>query len=126
ERERGHRAVRTDSENPGGHQQGRAGDHCLARMIDGPTARDEISGKPAAGERPDICRQIRNPREESDFCEAESAGVVQILREPSDVEPPNRIGNETGNDDSPELAVMEEASHMPLTRRCAPPSPRCA
>src|SRR5207247_2992339 len=116
------------AKNPARHEQDTAHNHGLTPAIDAPAARDEMTGKPAAGERSDVGGQVRNPCKHSDLCEAEPARVVQILREPCDVEPPRRIGDETREHDPPDLAVMEEGGERrtPLTRRFAQSSPRGA
>src|SRR5215813_9233323 len=69
-----------------------------------------MTREPASGKASGICRDVRHPRKQSNLRQGETASVSEILRQPRDVEPPNGISNQAGQDDRPDLAIAKQIS----------------
>ena len=71
-------------------------------------APDQPAGEPPAHETAYARRSIGNPREVADALGIEAADVVQILRQPEEVEVPGGVAEKLGRHQTPDLAVGEE------------------
>ena len=80
----------------------------LARAIRAPAARNQVAGHPPAEQAARVGGDIGHPREEADLFQAESVNLVEIERQPGDVEPPHRVAAEAREHDRPGLAVAQQ------------------
>src|SRR5580692_9052865 len=69
---------------------------------------DAVAGDQATGEVTNIGGDEGHPGKERDALKGETARIAQVLRQPEDVEPPDRIGQSTPQDDAPDVAVPGE------------------
>ena len=91
-----------------------------AELTDAP-AREQPAREPAADQAADAGRGIRDPRVVADLLHVEAARVVEILRQPEEVEVPGGVGEELRHDETPDLAEPQQAE--PGHRRGWPPAP---
>src|SRR5262249_22576793 len=78
---------------------------------------DEMPRQPAAAETACVCRDVGQPCKEPNVLQTETAHVSEVLRQPGNVEPPDRIGDEACDDDRPGLAVLEQLTPSPCASR---------
>ena len=75
----------------------------LREKFDRTAAREQPAREPAAEQAADAGRGERHPRVVADLLHVESARVVEVLRQPGDVEEPRGVGQELRADESPDL-----------------------
>src|SRR5256885_1621215 len=63
---------------------------------------------PASRRRPAAARRVRQPRVGADLVDVEVPRVVEVLRQPRDVEEPGRVGQELRAHQPPHLAPGEQ------------------
>src|SRR5437588_12976812 len=90
--QRHHCILRESCKDPRGHQERSKRDDYLARAVDAPSARDQVSRYPTARQTAGVGGDVWHPREQSNLRQRETASIRKILRQPTDVEPPNGIG----------------------------------
>src|SRR5438132_6853680 len=89
---------------------GEHGEHRgLTRPIDRPAALDQGAREPPSADRADIGHHVYNDERERDLRQPDSVPGVQEFREPVQVEPPDRIGQEVSRRDRPGLPEPEQA-----------------
>ena len=87
----------------------RAAQHRLfSSGIHAPAALDQRRGEPAAPDAADIRRQIDGNQRRADVLEVEPIVLLQEVRYPVKVEPPDRIGEELAEGKGPGLAVRQQ------------------
>ncbi len=80
------------------HAEGEDAHDELARPAVGPAAADEEAAEPAAEDAAEVGHQIDDRQRPADLLEAQTAGFLEIQRQPDKVEPPDRIGEEFGEE----------------------------
>src|SRR5215469_962914 len=85
------------------HQGGAGAQCCFTRDVDRMTMPDQLARKPSAREAADAGKCIRNPGEGADTFDVESARVVEILRQPEEVEIPSGVAQELRGHQAPDL-----------------------
>src|SRR6266545_2191539 len=113
------RALSPHGEDSRGDEQRAGRHHRLARPVRAPTARDEVSRGPAAGQGPQAGGDEGEPGRPADLREAEAARFLEVARHPEDVQPPDGIGQEPADDDGPHLAIAEELEPAGMPRLTA-------
>src|SRR6266850_2528626 len=92
----------------GTHEQCTWNHDGFAGLVHGPSMGNEKARHPTTQETAGICGNIRDPRKEADLFEVEAVDVKEIQRQPGDVEPPDRIGQESRQHNGPYLAVFKK------------------
>ena len=82
----------------------------LAGAIERQVARQQVAREPAADQAADAGRGVGDPGEGADRLDVEAARVVEILRQPEQVEVPGRVAQELGDDEAPGLRGTAAAS----------------
>ena len=91
------------------HHRQRADQHrALACAIDAPAALDEAAREPAAADAADIGQQVDGDERRPEPGEREPVFAVQELRQPEQEEPPDRIGHELRDNESPGLPMAQQ------------------
>jgi len=90
------------------HQRGAGTEGELPRAINGSPTPDEMAGDPTATEAANAGCGVRDPGESADGFDIEPARVVEVLRQPEEVEIPCGIAEELGDDEAAGLAEAEE------------------
>src|ERR1035437_3813131 len=98
----------TAASRPGTHAQHAEKDDRLAGAIGAPAARHQVAGHPAAEKAARVGCDVGHPGEETDLLEAESVDLIEVERQPRDVEPPHRVAKETREHDGPGLAIAQQ------------------
>ena len=71
-------------------------------------------------ERAEAGRRRRDPAERADGLDVEAARVVEVFRQPEEVEVPGGVAQELRDDQAPGLAEAQEAQPRQILRRAAP------
>ena len=66
------------------------------------------AGEPTPAQAADSRRRRRDPGEGRDRLDVEAARVIEVLRQPEQVEVPRRVAQELGDHDAPGLAVTQQ------------------
>src|SRR5262245_59539479 len=108
QRERDHRVGRTRGQYARRHQKRGESYRRLSRTIYAPAALDQKSGSEAAEQAAGVSRDERNPGEQCDLLQIEAMSLVQEQRQPRYEQPPDRIDQQTRENDGPDLPVPHQ------------------
>ncbi len=103
------------------HKQRAQAQNEFPREIQRSSALQKRARQPSSQKAPDSGCRIRNPRVVADMLHVEAAHVVEILRQPEEVEVPGRIAHELGEDQHLHLAHAQE---HPANDSCLRDQPR--
>ncbi len=97
-----------NSSNTGRHAEGADGHGGLAACVHAPAPPHQESGKPTAAHAADVCSDKGDGAKPRKLFNAESARLHQVLGQPKDVEPPDRIGEKLASNKAPRLPVAKQ------------------
>src|SRR6185312_6665158 len=75
---------------------------------DGHTSANQPSGNASANKIANIRRHKRHPGKHRNLFQTEPSRIAQILRQPEDEKPPNRIGKRPADHYSPRLSLSHQ------------------
>src|SRR6185437_3017790 len=81
----------------------------FAGSIEGKPFANQSAAQPSADKGSETGNCEGYPGEVSDFCHIQVTNIAEVLGQPEDEKKPTSIGEELGQNDSPELPVGEEA-----------------
>ena len=80
----------------------------LPRPVHGPAVLDQGAREPTAPDRSDVRHQIYDDQRSGQLCQPDAVLRVEKLREPVQIEPPDRIGEEFPDRERPGLPIREQ------------------
>ncbi len=90
------------------HRQGAQEHRGLAGAIGAPAPLEKAVGKPAAQDAAEVRHQVDRDQRRSEREQRQSILAVQVLRQPEQQEPPDRIGQELAGHEGPRLAMTQQ------------------
>src|SRR5205814_8916477 len=94
EEESQHGVVRQSRRNTQGHENGADDDHGFAGLVRGPSVPNQSPGGPTTHQTSRVGSHIWHPGKKADLRQTKTANSAEIQRQPGNVKPPNRIGQE--------------------------------
>ena len=100
--------MNTGSRNPGQNRQATDDADPYAGANHRHASANAIAGDQATGKVTDIGSDEGHPGKERDPLKAETSRIAQVLRQPENIEPPDRVGQGAAQDNTPDIAVPGE------------------
>ena len=89
----------------------------LAARIDAPAALEQRRRQPAAADAADVGDEIDRDERRPDRAEVDAVVAVEKIRNPEEVEPPDRVGQELAERERPGLPVLQQPDPRDVRRR---------